>query len=538
MTQDDLAMPAERIEEQDAADGPSAQALTPIKADEAGEAPKLDVVGSAGQVDYLSVIFRDGLDMPLVGLEFIATLPSGEMCTVESTQQGAVTLPIPTQATGEIKIEVKDTVGKQQTVCRIDLDKCDKAVIVRSPKTKATVPLRPHQQTPTARSTASDAAQPKTAASTSPPATKPAPVDTHASWWGVNGAWQKAWDWLKSEHHFLDGAHAAPVPAKPTAAKGLSTAGQPVTAVIGPESPNKDNLRLGRNNVYREAILGASQRLGLIPQALCALMDCEAGKVAEKVAVLNPDGSPAKDKKGRPLTRTVRELWNANAGNAESGAAGLTQFLGSTWLTHVLIPGYYIHDKSVANGWVRQDKDAKGKLRWVFVLSDGTTTSKPYEKRNSDGNVKKCLAMRMDPTWSIHAAADYGNANLKVLVGAGFKLTGLNDMEKAKLMYLMHHEGEGCGPLFVKNRLRDRKDGVGGVARQKQVFSLQLGKNGAEKVAELIDRADGDVEFAYRGWLSQYIDTQFGSAGKYFFVAPIENRPLSKLMVQVGGEKL
>ena len=536
MTQDDLAIPAERIEKQNSTDAPFPQPDAPIRADDAAEVSnKADAVGGSGEMDYLSVVFRDGLDMPLVGLEFIATLPSGEMCTVESTRQGAVTVPISRQAGGEIKVEVKDGVGKQQAVCRIDLDKCDNAVIVRSPKTKATLPLRPHQQTPLSPSTAAGAAKPRAATANPQPATKPTQIDTHASWWGANDAWHKAWDWLKSEFHFPGGAHAASVPAKPEAAKGLSAAGQPVTAVIGPESPDKDNLRLGRNNVYRAAILDASRRLGLIPQALCALMDCEAGKVTEKVPVLNPDGSPAKDKKGHPLTRTIRELWNANAGNAESGAAGLTQFLSSTWLTHVLIPGCYIHDKSVANGWIGQDKDAKGKLRWMFVLSDGTTTSKPYEKRNSDGNVKKCLAMRMDPTWSINAAADYGNANLKVLIGGGFKLAGLNDMDKAKLMYLMHHEGEGAGPLFIRNKLANGSGGIGGL---KKKFGLQLGSNGIAKADALIEKARGDVEYAYRKWFVDFVDRQFVETTKYFFSNPKVARDLSELMDMCGGEAL
>lgn len=182
-------------------------------------------------------------------------------------------------------------------------------------------------------------------------------------------------------------------------------------------------------------------------------MDCEAGKVTETVPVLNTDGTQAKDKKGRPLTKKVRELWNANAGNASSGAAGLTQFLSSTWLAHVLMPGRYIHQKSVANGWVKQVPDSTGKKRWMFVLADGSTTLQPYARRMSDANVKKCLAMRMDPAWSINAAADYGCANLKVLEFAKFNLGGLNDMDRAKLMYLLHHEGEGAGPKFVANKL-------------------------------------------------------------------------------------
>lgn len=488
--------------------------------------------------DALSLIFRDGLDMPIGGLSFIATYPSGLVCTAESTAGGAISLPVPKGDAGEVKVQVKDATGKTQDVCSIDLTKCDGAVIVRSPKTKAKVSVQPHQQVVGAAkkpgAAKPSASAPAPGKSASQPETTPQKVDTDPSWWSANGALHKAWAWVTSQHLFAD-ASAASLKKSAGTSGGLNSSGQPVSAVMGPESPNKDNLRLGRNNEYREAILTASKRLGLIPQALCALMDCEAGKVSEKLPVLNPDGKPAKDKKGNPIFQTIREKWNAQAGNAESGAAGLTQFLASTWLAHVFLPGYYIHEKSVANGWVKQEADAKGKKRWVFVLADGSTTTTPYGKR-SDGNVKKCLAMRMDPTWSINAAADYGNANLKVLEKAGFKFNALNDMERAKVMYLMHHEGEGCGPLFVKNRLRDRKDGCGGVERLRQVFELQMGKSGKTRVAELVDQAHGDVEKAYRRWLSKYIDKNFSMSSKYFIKSPLKVGELSDILDDIGGE--
>ena len=496
--------------------------------------------------DYLSLVFRDGLDMPIEGLTFIATFPSGEMCTAESSASGAIALPIPSAARGEVNVEVQDEVGGKQMVCAIDLNRCDGTVIVRSPKTKARVSLQPHQQVvPQAKQQGKTKPRPVAATTDKAPpsqsATRPAKLDSQSSWWDSNGAWAKAWAWITSEHHFLGEAHATnPTGHGARVAKGLSSAGQPLAAVLGPEAPNKENLRLGRNNIYREPILEASKRLGLIPQALCALMDCEAGKITEKLPQLNADGTPAKDRKGQPILKPIRERWNANAGNAQSGAAGLTQFLASTWLTHVLIPGYYIHDKSVANGWVKHIADAKGNKRWMFILADGSATVTPYRKRASDDNVKKCLAMRMDPAWSINAAADYGNANLKVLLKAGLNLSGLNDMERAKLMYLMHHEGEGCGPLFIKNKLRDRTDGVGGIARLKQVFAMQLGPNGHAAAERLIDLADGDVEAAYREWLASFIDSRFNpdNVHKYFFSQPIGADALTVLMKRIGGEAL
>ena len=308
-----------------------------------------------------------------------------------------------------------------------------------------------------------------------------------------------------------------------------------MTVVVGPECPNKDKLRLGRNNVYRTAIVDAAKRLGLIPQALCALMDCEAGKVTEHIPKLGADGKQLKDKKGKLLSTPIRELWNANAGNAQSGAAGLTQFLASTWLAHVLTPGRYIHTQSVANGWVRKDTDAKGHSKWVFVLANGTSTTEAFKRHLGDDNVKKCLAMRMDPTWSINAAADYGNANLKLLERKGFKLAGLNDMDKAKLMYLMHHEGEGSGPLFISNTLATGRGGIEGL---RSTFATQLGGNGAAKAAELISEADEDVEVAYRLWLATFIDNNFKQADKYFCSAPIRAIALNDLLENIGGEML
>jgi hypothetical protein len=143
--------------------------------------------------------------------------------------------------------------------------------------------------------------------------------------------------------------------------------------------------------------------------------------------------------------------------------------------------------------------------------------------------------MRMDPTWSINAASDYGNANLAVLEAAGLKLKGLNDMDKAKLMYVLHHEGEGNGPLFVKDELAK---GKGGLAGLRKTFVIQLGSNGEALVTKKIEDADGDVEVAYRLWLATYIDGNFKFASKYFCSSPITPAPLSELMKTIGGKPL
>lgn len=491
---------------------------------------------------HVSILFRDGLDLPIENLEVSIPLPDGGTFDGKTTAQGAVTLPVPAKASGMAPVKVKDSTGALQTVCSLDLAKCTNAAIIRSPKVAVKAPLRQHQQTPPPHPSAAPApatsAKPgssnaATSASAAGASAKP-PSTGSTTWWGDNGSLARAWNWVRSEIGLGDAPPVQP-PASPLLKKSLSPAGQPVTLIAGPECPNPAKLRLGRNNVFRQAILDAAKRLGLIPQALCALMDCEAGKIKEHIPKLGPDGKQLKDKKGKPLTSTICELWNANAGNAQSGAAGLTQFLGSTWLGHVLIPGRYIHDQSLARGWVKQETPPKGKPHWVFVLSSGKTRNQVARSDYSDANVKACLAMRMDPVWSINAAGDYGASNLQLLGTQGFKLSSLSDMNKAKLMYLMHHEGEGSGPLFIRNTL---KTGRGGLDALRSKFATQLGAKGAAAAEKKIKDAGGDVEVAYRQWLSKFIDGNFSGTAKYFCSSPLECDSLSDILASIGGEEI
>jgi len=101
------------------------------------------------------------------------------------------------------------------------------------------------------------------------------------------------------------------------------------------------------------------------------------------------------------------------------------------------------------------------------------------------------------------------------------------------LMYLLHHEGEGAGPLFLRKKLATGRGGASGL---KSKFITQLGSSGAAKADEHINAAKGDIEFAYRRWLSKYIDGNFRQAKKYFFVNPTEAKDLSDLAELIGGE--
>jgi hypothetical protein len=205
------------------------------------------------------------------------------------------------------------------------------------------------------------------------------------------------------------------------------------------------------------------------------------------------------------MINKVAHEWNKDSYNAGSDAGGLTQFVHNTWLAHCLKPGYYLNEQCLNKGWVKLEKTARRPAKFVFVLANGNTTTQPWNSL-SDEHVQLCLKQRFEPEWSIMAAADYGKSNLMLLEQSGFKLKDLNDGEKARLMYLMHHEGEGAGPLFIKNELSKIPKGKfsSSSERLRSIFVGQVGEHDA-KIA--IAKANGDVEAAYRRWLAGYINT-------------------------------
>lgn len=488
---------------------------------------------------YVTLLFNDGLNMPIQGLEVFVTLPTGEVCTATSTTQGAITVAMPNKSKGEARVEVKDHTEHRQQVCVLDVAKCHDAVTIKSPKVVTKHTLRPHQQRlPPNPSNSSQTATPNHDKHhlEHPSQTIPAQVDLHAPWWVSNGAWTHAKQWLKETLHIHEDHHPS---HQPIVAETLNKAGNPIAVVVGGECPNKDNLSLGRNNIYRAALMEGAKRLGLIPQALCALINCEAGKVKELVPKLGPDGKPLKDKHGKLMQTQINKLWDPNSGGADSSAAGLTQFIDNTWLSCCLMPKYYIHQKCVENGWVKQEADKKGKKHWVFVLADGeTTTNKPFNHKG-DIIIKKCLNMRFDPTWSILAAADLGRENLEV-IASKFNLSKLSDMDKAKLMYLYHHEGTTGGTDFINNNLAK-------TVKQKEALRHQLASQladkkhkelGLKRADERIAIAGDDVPLAYRRWLAKFIDDKFSQTNEYYCSKPSAPVELNKIIKLIDGKEI
>lgn len=191
--------------------------------------------------DYVGIFVRDAIDLAVKGLELIVQLPSGARFKARTSAQGAISLPLPAaQRKGTAEVQVKDDRGQYQKVCSFNLAECRHAVVLQSPK--VTVDLTPRQHKNNAPKAAPEVKDPST--------------------WGGKALALAAW---RGE--------------SPASEKTHDTQGHPVTKVAGPECPNPDNLKLGVNNIYRAAILNAAKRLGLIPQSICALLECEAAKI-------------------------------------------------------------------------------------------------------------------------------------------------------------------------------------------------------------------------------------------------------------------
>ena len=315
----------------------------------------------------------------------------------------------------------------------------------------------------------------------------------------INGALGRSTSWLKSRLHRetvpVDRAGSGEAPH--VIAETVTRTGSPAIVVVGPEVDTVNNLRLGEDNIYRELILKAAQRIKIVPHAVCGLLECEAGRRVELIPKKDKNGQPVLytkgKRKGQPVTYRVTHEWDAKSFNASTNAAGLTQFLPLTWLDCILKPGYFISDESLSQKkpWIAEEKG-----RRVFVKSSGEKYEQQDLKgiyRSSDHNVRTCLDMRFDPEWSLMVAVDYAQENWrKLLANKAIKgLDKLTDGERIKIMYLLHHEGPGDGPAFVTNTL---------TVPQNKFDNNVLNQD------KWLKLANNDMAQAYRLSLADYID--------------------------------
>lgn len=214
------------------------------------------------------------------------------------------------------------------------------------------------------------------------------------------------------------------------------------------------SLVLGINEVYRSEIEAAEKLTNIDGSAIAALIDAEAAKVKSG------------PKKG---------MWDPKSSNPGSGAAGLTQFLATTWIGHAENKSHLLNSRAKAMGLVNaSNKVVSGKKNDV-------------------------LELRFDPMLSIISAAEYGVENLQALSKAGALPDDISDDDRARFMYLAHHEGPSGAAGFLK----------GSKTYTRANLVKQIGAAQADKY---ISRALGDTSRAYRLWLNEYIDAKITPA--------------------------
>lgn len=275
---------------------------------------------------------------------------------------------------------------------------------------------------------------------------------------------------------------------KPTTAhekiETRTMAGNPLTCSVGCECPNADDLKLGPNNPYRDWVKQAAKRAGVVPQAVAAVMNAESSK----------------EKSGK---------WKADSKSGKSSATGMTQFLDASWIAVAVNSGTYLHDKCIQEGWLNQDD----KGVWCFKKADGTYVTGPVLEHNlrkllthartaSDKNLQRLLDLRYEPEFAIMTAMDYAKVNLNGLRTRGYAIDGLNDTEKARIMYLCHHLGLTDAVHFIQDTIPE-EDVVATNKNGKKVVR----QNGAEKLLTIQVgkvKADGWYKKAFRSWIKAH----------------------------------
>ena len=277
--------------------------------------------------------------------------------------------------------------------------------------------------------------------------------------------------------------------------------------------PNQYDLMLGKNVIYWNDIIRASERSGIIPQSIAAVIGAEAAKY--RGGVWKPT-SVCKDSASSTDEITVYK----------SSAAGMTQFLNGTWMTETLKEGTYLYEKACEQGLVadmpvlNKKGEAVKNKNGDFVyekkfqvsadvwknlkeLKEGRyiTGITPYPS-HATPDVQAWLNLRFKPEYAIMAAVDYGLENLAALKEAGYYIDGLNDAEKAKIIYLTHHLGLRNAKRFINNEITEDT--------ARELLTAQIGRKAARTRGE----AAGYVK-AHRVWLIGYINRNI-KVSEYF----------------------
>lgn len=267
-----------------------------------------------------------------------------------------------------------------------------------------------------------------------------------------------------------------PVPAEPIVKNTRTDNGTPVTA-IAPVFSSENLLLPKANEKFRQALIDTAKRYGFTPHALAAIVNAEAAR-----------------EKSDP------SAWKEDSACDGSSARGLGQFLPPAWYQYIAKPGTLGNAEALKLLGATKLHAEYGRLYKI----DGSNKTEVNALR-----LNTILSWRDHGGYAIDAIASYAEDNLALLRDKGIDATSLPPDEKAKVAYIMHHEGSRDGPLYLQGRLGKTLDSPPSKVKFKLIDQFKTKKdNGATKAKELADKFDGDYVKAYYYFLANHTDTR------------------------------
>ncbi len=494
---------------------------------------------------------RDQAGQPIGSLNLWVHM-KGKPLACTTDDQGRVSgLPITSEP---IKIEVEKVTGGKKEVAKIELAPTTTEVVLTSPKVKVEGNTRVKQPTVTSSETPTSSPRQGPSGGAQSDWLRKAmragisasnqqfAYQCHSQSQRQKSLW-KLPEWMASPFRKSKnpesiqvclGRAIVPVMGQGSTVPTRKNNGSPVT-VVGLEGW-KGRLVLGRGREeLRPAFdyamsLDSVKGTNITDYALAAVVNAEAGSIVvyKDEPVLNKDGTPKiSSKTQKPITKKVPDYdyWNERAYNPASGhAAGLCQFIESTWLGQVRLASTQLHKEALRRQLLFEEEilvseghpglydaklnERKERLKKArehyetakqqYQSSQQSTNrkaskkSKPpiapktrklyFVKRQSD--VTSLLDIRFEGYWNLVAGAELMAQNLKAFQTAGFKVNELtNPFEIARVAYLLHFLGVGGASSLIKGTMSEdtaKKNLLNQVGQSEQIASKYISTPNSE----------------------------------------------------------
>ncbi|HYD62337.1 MAG TPA: LysM peptidoglycan-binding domain-containing M23 family metallopeptidase [Noviherbaspirillum sp.] len=264
------------------------------------------------------------------------------------------------------------------------------------------------------------------------------------------------------------------IAAQPVVKETRTSNGVPTT--INAPLFASENLYLNKGNEkFRQALIETAKRYGFTPHSLAAIINAEAAKTK--------DGT-----------------WIEDSAAEGSSARGLGQFLPAAWYEYVAKEGTLGNPEALKKIGATKLRAKNGTL-YKIDGKDATEVSR------STRNI--ILEWRNNGIYSIDAIASNAEDSLKYLSNNGISTSALPPDEKAKISYVMHHEGRKGGLLYLQGKFGKTPESSVDDAKTKLAKQLRTkSDNGTARAKRLADLFGGDYVKAYYYFLANHTDAK------------------------------